>query len=318
MDLISLYYFQELAGELHMTRTAQRLFISQQTLSNHIRRMEEELGVPLFKRKPALSLTLAGELLLSFAQKVNRDYSRLLDALSDIEGQEHGMLRLGGSTFRLNACLPELLPVFTKRYPQVEIRVTDAISSKLEPMVLEGALDFAVVLSGTENPNLLSRHLIHDQIYLCVSERLLEEYYGKDAQGLKQRAKNGAFVQDFERIPFCLMSNRMGQMLKACFDEAGVIPRVYSKSTYTQFGLSMCEKGLAGLCGFSDEPSRAAAEPLPGYQYLSASGAGGTPGASSVPDSEKGEGAAAVRAVFFGFADAVFLSGGGNAAWKGE
>ena len=245
MDLISLYYFQELAGELHMTRTAQRLFISQQTLSNHIRRMEEELGVPLFKRKPALSLTLAGELLLSFAQKVNRDYSRLLDALSDIEGQERGMLRLGGSTFRLNACLPELLPAFTKRYPQVEIRVTDAISSKLEPMVLEGALDFAVVLSGTENPALLSRHLIHDQIYLCVSDRLLEEYYGKDAQGLKQRAKNGAFVQDFERIPFCLMSNRMGQMLKACFDEAGVIPRVYSKSTYTQFGLSMCEKGLA-------------------------------------------------------------------------
>ena len=93
MDLISLYYFSELAKELHMTHTAERLFISQQTLSNHIRRMEEELGVPLFKRKPSLSLTLAGELVLSFAQKVGRDYGRLQDALSDIEGQERGMLK---------------------------------------------------------------------------------------------------------------------------------------------------------------------------------------------------------------------------------
>ena len=41
MDLISLYYFSELAKDLHITRTANRLFISQQTLSNHIQRLDE-------------------------------------------------------------------------------------------------------------------------------------------------------------------------------------------------------------------------------------------------------------------------------------
>ena len=41
MDMLSLYYFSELAKDLHMTRTANRLFISQQTLSNHILRLEE-------------------------------------------------------------------------------------------------------------------------------------------------------------------------------------------------------------------------------------------------------------------------------------
>ena len=45
MDLISLYYFSELAKDLHMTRTANRLFISQQTLSNHIKRLEDSLDV---------------------------------------------------------------------------------------------------------------------------------------------------------------------------------------------------------------------------------------------------------------------------------
>ena len=56
MDLISLYYFSELAKDLHMTRTANRLFISQQTLSNHIQRLEDYYGTKLFHRKPALPL----------------------------------------------------------------------------------------------------------------------------------------------------------------------------------------------------------------------------------------------------------------------
>ena len=67
MDLISLYYFSELAKDLHMTRTANRLFISQQTLSNHIQRLEDYYGTKLFYRKPSLSLTTAGEFVLSFA-----------------------------------------------------------------------------------------------------------------------------------------------------------------------------------------------------------------------------------------------------------
>lgn len=245
MDLISLYYFSELAKDLHITRTAERLFISQQTLSNHIHRMEEELGTPLLKRKPSLRLTLAGELTLSFARSVTQNYGHLRDALSDIEGQERGALRFGGSAVRLNACLPEILPKYTERYPNVELRVTDAISSKLEPLVLDGQLDFAIVLSGTEDPRLDSKHLIHDQLYLCMADSLLKKYYGVEAESLKQKALNGAFVQDFERLPFCMMSNRMGQILQGCFNDAGLIPRVYSRSTYTRIGLAMCERGQA-------------------------------------------------------------------------
>ena len=57
MELNSLYYFTELAKDLHVTRTAERLYISQQTLSNHIARLEEHYGAKLFYRKPIFSLT---------------------------------------------------------------------------------------------------------------------------------------------------------------------------------------------------------------------------------------------------------------------
>ena len=66
MDLVSLYYFSELAKDLHMTRTAERLFISQQTLSNHIARLEDYYGTSLLYRKPSLSLTPAGERVFDF------------------------------------------------------------------------------------------------------------------------------------------------------------------------------------------------------------------------------------------------------------
>ena len=103
MDITSLYYFSELAKDLHMTRTANRLFISQQTLSNHILRLEEYYGTQLFYRKPSLSLTNAGEFVLAFANIVITEETNLKDILGDIEQQERGVLRFGASSLRINS-----------------------------------------------------------------------------------------------------------------------------------------------------------------------------------------------------------------------
>ena len=103
MDLISLYYFQELSKDLNMTRTAQRLYISQQTLSNHIHRLEQHYGCPLLYRKPTLSLTCAGEFVLSFAQVVRKEERNLEDyrkakmgiPKTELEGKTLGLVGLG-------------------------------------------------------------------------------------------------------------------------------------------------------------------------------------------------------------------------------
>ena len=107
MDLISLYYFQELSKDLNMTKTAERLYISQQTLSNHIQRLEQYYGTKLFYRKPSLSLTCAGEFVLSFAQVVGKEERNLKDILSDVEHQERGTLRFGASMARVIVPLGE-------------------------------------------------------------------------------------------------------------------------------------------------------------------------------------------------------------------
>lgn len=245
MDLMSLYYFSELAKDLHMTKTANRLFISQQTLSNHILRLENYYGVKLFYRKPSLSLTYAGEHVLAYANTLNREDTNLKDILSDIQHQERGVLRFGASTLRMNTCLPEVLTEFSSRYPNVEIRITETNSKPLEELILNGDIDLAIILHGVENPSIEKKHLMSDQIYLCVTDTLLHEYYGKEIGYLKKSVSPGAYVKDFSKLPFCILKNRMGQTIQACFDDAGFVPRTYTTSAHIQISTSIGLKGIA-------------------------------------------------------------------------
>lgn len=263
MDLISLYYFSELAKDLHITRTANRLFISQQTLSNHIQRLEDYYGTELLHRKPALSLTTAGEFVLGFADVVNKEQVNLKDILSDISQQERGVLRFGASNLRLNMCLPAILPQFSARYPNVDIRITDAVTARLEPLVLDGSLDFAVTLNGEDHPKLVSHQLMDDQVYLCVADSLLKRCYGAAAQALKEHSIHGVDVKDFAKLPFCIFNNRMGRQINQCFDAANIIPRAYITSTYTQVGTTVCFQRLAA-CFISQMSLVSQQKELPG------------------------------------------------------
>lgn len=84
-----------------------------------------------------------------------------------------------------------------------------------------------------------------DPIYLCATDTLLQQYYGDKIKELKDKAKNGASIGDFSRLPFCLLNNRIGDNIKKCFDEAGFSPKVYSTSAYLQISNSICFQGLA-------------------------------------------------------------------------
>lgn len=267
MDTTSLYYFIELTKDLHMTRTAERLYISQQTLSNHISRLEKQLGCQLFERRPSLTLTYSGEQVLAFAERTVRDQINLQDILADVENQKRGSIRFGASTLRMNACLPVILPKFSAEYPYIELQITDQTSRRLEPMILDGDLDFALVAgkegttapaaggkstkeassaggkgykkakkekSETDASPLVRELLIRDPVYLCAAEKVLESYLGENTQQVIAKSREGAYVSDFRKVPFLLFQNRMGLLIQRCFEEAGFEPHAYIKGPYTQ------------------------------------------------------------------------------------
>ena len=84
MNLRSIEYFLVVAEELNVTRAAERLVISQQALSSHIRRLEDEYNVELFYRKPVFRLTPAGQQMVFFGKQILQSEASMRAAFSDI------------------------------------------------------------------------------------------------------------------------------------------------------------------------------------------------------------------------------------------
>ena len=108
MNFRNLQYFLAAAEEKNFTHAARRLYISQQSLSGHVAKLEEELGVPLFERGPELKLTYAGERLALIARQICSLEQEILREAGEISEHRRGRLRLGVSYTCGRAMLPVL------------------------------------------------------------------------------------------------------------------------------------------------------------------------------------------------------------------
>ena len=110
MNIRSIEYFLITAEEMNFTRAAERLYISQQALSSHIKRLEEEYHVQLFARKPSLHLTLEGEQMVFYGKQILDSDKKMLAAFSDISTNCRGTLKVGISRLRSKV---ETAPIWT-------------------------------------------------------------------------------------------------------------------------------------------------------------------------------------------------------------
>ena len=246
MDLDSLNYFTELTKDLNMTKTAKRLFLSQQTLSNHIARLERYCGTPLFYRKPHLILTPAGHALLQFSQELLSEEREFKKMLSDIIDESRGSIRFGASFVRYNYMLPSILPTFSAKYPQVSVQLTDDTSGHLMAKLNQGDLDVVLSVRNENLPGLSNTLVLSNQLYLLVSDRLLQQFYGDAAASIKEHAHHGVQLEDFARLPFFLITspNQLGTIIANCFKEARVTPKVYLSSSSMRMSDSLASSDL--------------------------------------------------------------------------
>ncbi len=233
MDTNSLLYFAEAAKDLNFTRTAKRLFISQQNLSNHISRLEDYYRVKLFERKPHLALTYSGEVLLAYANNFKMDEDNLKNVLSDIHEKERGTLRIGCSPVRSSIVMPILSEIFNRDYPNVELHLYQQHSNELSEMLLSGTLDFAISVDKIFHPNLISTHLFTDTMFLMVSRNLLYNFFGDQTDSIIEEAQNGASLKTFEALPF--VNVRSTSIVQDCFETSGCTPNFIVTTSFPQY-----------------------------------------------------------------------------------
>jgi LysR family cyn operon transcriptional activator len=145
MTIIQMNYFLAAAAAGSLTQAADDIGVAQPTLSEQIRRLEQNLGVPLFTRaKQGLTLTEAGQRFLPHAQRVASDYTDALGSITGIRDREAGTVSFG--MFNTGPfVLSDLIPAFRRLYPKIRVRVVGSNSAQLAEAVRSGRLEAAVV-----------------------------------------------------------------------------------------------------------------------------------------------------------------------------
>ena len=148
MELRQLKYFEAVARTLSFTEAARRLFVSQSTLSQQIKVLEDEIGSLLFERDThGVRLTEAGALLLPVVRKMIQDTDLCRQQIRDIKKTLTGELNIG-ITFSFRDLTTEAILQFLKQYPGVKLNIYYRTSSELGEMLREGDLDFVLAFKS--------------------------------------------------------------------------------------------------------------------------------------------------------------------------
>ncbi len=170
MELKQLEYFLAVSQELHFTRAAEKLNISQPSLSQQIRALEQEVGVPLFDRiGKRTTLTEAGNILLSHTLKIFQELEQAGAALRELNGLARGKLRIGALLTVVNYLLPPTLQAFHQQYPNIELTVLGLRMGDIRRGLLENELDLGIVFLPMDEDEFESIPLYTEELSLAVS-----------------------------------------------------------------------------------------------------------------------------------------------------
>ena len=154
MELRQLRYFIQSAETLNFTEAAHFLHISQSTLSQQIKQLEDELGMLLFDRVgKRVRLTEAGKLFLPYARQSTHDSESGRHVIQDLKGLLTGVLNIG-VTYGLNTLLTPTLIAFSKQYPNIKIIVDFGTSEDLLEKLKHVEVDFILSFSQAEEKNM--------------------------------------------------------------------------------------------------------------------------------------------------------------------
>lgn len=169
MELRQLRYFDALCETLNFTRAAERLHVTQSTLSHQIRQMEDELGEALFdRRNKMVRITEAGELFRSFANSALSNIDQGINALKIGTEQTEGEIRIGATASFSSQVMPACVADFWQQYPGVRVSLDEASGAALEQRVASGDLDMAVSYRPTQHEDLWFEPLLTEQLKLVV------------------------------------------------------------------------------------------------------------------------------------------------------
>ena len=236
--------FLTLCQELNFHRAAQRCFVTQQGLSDHIRRLEELHGVQLFQRKPRVALTPAGEALRRVLERervMEQDLARELEQLTSGRG---GKVTLGINGSRAQIMLPGILEQFRQLSPEAELTIRMEDTRRMEQELEEGTLDCYIGVNAPGGENRVCVPLTRDSIYLLAHKSLLDQYEVRVPKNVR-----AVELEQVKELPF--VRNLPGSTLNETVDkhlrQKGIGLREIAAVSDYKIQLEFCTRGWAAM-----------------------------------------------------------------------
>lgn len=264
MDQRYLEYILVLAETGNMTRAARKLYVSQPTLSQFLAKQEEEIGAPLFQRSEGVyKLTPVGEFYAEYARKVleltaglERDIKRISTTIR---------INIGNSASRSLEMLTSILTDFRKRYPKVELTMTDGNFCTMSSAIARDEVDVAFVTAPS-----LSQYkgrymeLKKEEVLFAASSS--HPYCKTLEQGGSHHLTSGELLEHFGSGSFVLQpqGSCIRNLINSFFETQKFNPTVAFSTTYAQSIFDMVVSNIGS--GFI--PS-GYASPSPSITYFS-------------------------------------------------
>lgn len=169
LEIRHLHYFMAVCEELHFTKAAEKLGISQPTLSQQIRVLEDEVGMPLFDRiGKKIILTEAGSLLLRYGTEILDTLQNVKDSIKDLKEMKSGEIRIGIMPSDLDYRITQLVIDFHQKFPNVKLKILSSV--EIVRQVLENEVDLGIAINVLPNDRLVTIPLCQEEYVLIVSK----------------------------------------------------------------------------------------------------------------------------------------------------
>ena len=269
-----MHYFMVTAQEKSISRAAKRLYVSQQSLSEQLKRLEALYGTQLFVRRPRFSLTASGEALLQTLKQIQVLEDSLSAQLQEIQQKGAGTLRIGIHSARARTFLPGVIGRYHRMFPSVQLDFIHADTSEFEQQLLAGQLDLFFGIDTQPLPEFQSIYLGSEPIYVVASEKLIRQKLGPQWDGTLHAA-------DLEQLPaiFSPPVSHLQREIDRFLKHSGITPKhIITISDYelqmmiAAQGIAICfcpEQFLIKLDRLNTQgnPHKLCSFPLDGFSY---------------------------------------------------
>jgi DNA-binding transcriptional LysR family regulator len=235
MDVRTLRYFVEVVRQQSFTRAAEKLFVTQPTISKMLRHLEDELACTLVVRQGRqLHLTDSGQALFQRGQNILEEFRQLEMELKDISSNKRGQLRVGIPPM-VGTQMAAMIGDFRQRYPGIELIISEFGGLTVQQAVISGELDLALTALPTDSTLPIASVPLFSHP-LCVVTPRSPRWLKRNPLPIADLAEESILIYNEDFVLY--------RLLMQAFHEQGFTPKIAARSGQWDFLVAMVQAGM--------------------------------------------------------------------------